>query len=156
MSSVLSLFSLPLFPQFLSLFPSPSPSLYMFVSAGLSRPVNLSAVSEDRALRFSCSLLPFPVVLSPFFLCCVQQTHTHTHTHTHTCTFPHMQTHTNADKLILSHCLKYLLPLSRSLAFSQPHAHTHTLCQKHTPTQGPVFKCSNEYEWAQNEECVSN
>lgn len=106
LSSVLSA-CLPLFPQFLSLFLSfpflsPSLCLYLFVSAGLSRPVNLSAVSEDRALRF-CSLLPFPVFFFLSLLCAAE---------THTCTVPHIQTDTQ----------KQTNSLSRSPSQVHPHA----------------------------------
>lgn len=148
---------LPLFLLFSLSFPSlcfhflsrsPSFCLCMFVSAGLSRPVNLSAVSEDRALRFSCSLVPFPVVSFTLrSLLCAADAHMHFPSHTTTLT----RMPTNS----FSHTPSQVHPPAVSLSRTLISTHTNTLCQKHTPTQGLVFKCSNEHEWAQNEECVS-
>lgn len=113
---------LSLFPQFFSAFLlshslsislSPLLCLYMLVSAGLSRPVNLSAISEDSALCFSCSLLPFPVIFSPLLLSVMCSRHTNALSLTHS-TFAQKGRQTHS----LTLRLKYILPLSRSLALS--------------------------------------
>lgn len=97
---------------------SPSLCLHMFDSARLSRPVNLSAISEDAAL---CSLLalslPFLSFFAPLFK--VQRAHAHTQTLSLTSNCTQTQ---SVNKLILSHSVSRTY--SRCLALSSPHTRT--------------------------------
>lgn len=136
-------------PASLPLFLSPPLLSSLCVCVGLSRPVNLSAFSEDRALCFSCSLsFPFLSFFHPSFsVKCGRDTHS----------IPHIRTRKQASTNSFSHTPSQVHPPAVSLSHTLITTHTlDALCQKHTPTQGLVFKCSNEDEWAQNEECVSN
>lgn len=59
-------------------------------------------------------------------------------------------------KLILSLSVSSTSSRCLALSLSKLHAHknTHTVPITHSYT-GIVFKCSNKYEWAQNDECMS-
>lgn len=68
---------------------------------------------------------------------------------------PHADKTRRQTRSLASRRLEYILAApSRSHSLA---GRTHPAPrQRHTPTQGLVFKCSSEDEWAQNAECASN
>lgn len=127
--SSLGFYSIPLcLPMSSSLLPR----LHMFVSVGLSRPVNLSAVSERRALcifplLFFLFLFFYPTPTSALLLCAIN-----TNPYALFLTYTHRQTHS------LTLCLMHILSPSRSFILSEPGTCTHTVyhavCQKKNNT----------------------
>lgn len=144
----------PLFLLSVSAFPHPSLCLshsvsiclFLLVSADLS---TCQLFLKTGPCAFLVPFFLFSVVFHPSVVFCRRQ-HTHALFLVHKCTRTHRKTHS------LTFCLKYILPLSSSLTLSKLHAHknTHTVPITHSYT-GIVFKCSNKYEWAQNDECMS-
>lgn len=136
------------FPSFSPSFPlSPAPLVSMCLCGSQQTCQPVSIFRRQGLVLFLLSLLSFPVVFSPLLLCEVRQGHS----------IPHIRTRKQASTNSFSHTPSQVHPPAVSLSHTLITTHTlDALCQKHTPTQGLVFKCSNEDEWAQNEECVSN
>lgn len=117
--------------------PPPAPSfallLHMFVSVGLSRPVNLSASSDDRALCV-CVCVSFLLALSSPFLSfftppSLVSAHRHTHTHVHPISLAHTHTttyKTKASTNSFSHTPSQVHPPAVSLSLSHSHSRTHS------------------------------
>lgn len=153
------IFGLLLYPLCLPMSSSLLPRLHMFVSVGLSRPVNLSAVSERRALcifplLFFLFLFFYPTPTSALLLCAIN-----TNPYALFLTYTHRQTHP------LTLCLMHILSPSRSFTLSEPGTCTHTVyhavCQKKTThsyikrtgekeSGGLPCERSDEKEWARN------
>ena len=123
-----------------------SKCLFLLVSADLS---NCQLFLKTGPCPFLAPSFLFLSFFSPLFpLFCSADTDPHARSLTHK--------HAHVDKLILSLSVSSTSSCCLSLSLSHILKTALACSQQRTPTQGLALKCSNEYEWEQNEEFMSS